>query len=301
MLLSLWRRLPVIVRAPIMGLAVAAAGTVPWALLGLANQRYVRLVPWAIVPAAAYLWLLWRYLNGDGWPERTSQARRTSLRAKSLSPDIWGAAVVAGMLGLAATLPLAEVWGRLVRLPSEAQPIVVPSGMPFPTVLLLLLMASVVAGVVEEAAFRGYMQGAIERRHGPVVAILATGAVFGLAHFTHHPAGVLVMLPYYVAVAAVYGGLAWLTNSIYPGLVLHIGGDVFVLTRLWVTGRPEWQQSSAPPALVWNGGADATFWANLTMLILLGGATVWAYTALAMLARNEQGGPRSLGAGSARA
>src|SRR5262245_10413912 len=70
------------------------------------------------------------------------------------------------------------------------------AGMPFVTLFLLLVMASVVAGVVEETAFRGYMQLPIERRHGPVAAILLNGVVFGFAHMAHHPAGVFVMLPY---------------------------------------------------------------------------------------------------------
>lgn len=67
------------------------------------------------------------------------------------------------------------------------------------------------------------MQQPIERRHGPVAAILITGIVFGLAHFTH-PEVTLILLPYFVAVAAVYGALAYLTNSILPSLVLHTVG-----------------------------------------------------------------------------
>jgi membrane protease YdiL (CAAX protease family) len=46
-------------------------------------------------------------------------------------------------------------------------------------------MSALVAGFCEEAAFRGYMQGPIERRYGPVVAILATGIAFGFAHLSH--------------------------------------------------------------------------------------------------------------------
>ena len=36
-------------------------------------------------------------------------------------------------------------------------------------------MQSIVAGVTEEAAFRGYMQSIIERRYGIVMAILVNG------------------------------------------------------------------------------------------------------------------------------
>ena len=67
------------------------------------------------------------------------------------------------------------------------------------------------------------------------------------------------MLPYYIAVSAVYGGLTWAANSILPALVLHAVGDIVVLTRWWLTGRPGWQIGSVPPPLVWESGIDAHF------------------------------------------
>lgn len=286
-MLSHWQRLPVIVRAVLSGLAVTAAGVLPWALLATWNQRVLLSLPWAVLPMTLYLWLYWRYLGGSGWPRTTAAARRESLRANGLSGDLWGMSLLAGMLGLAALLPLVGIMSRLVRLPAEAQPVTMPPGMPFLTVFLLLVMGSVVAGVVEEAGFRGYMQGPIERRHGPAVAILLNGALFGVVHVTHHPASVVTMLPYYLAVVAVYGGLAYATNSILPGIVLHAGGDVFSLTRFWATGQPEWQLSAEPPALIWESGADAAFWGYIGAFVLLGAGAVWAYSALAGAARAE--------------
>lgn len=284
--LSVWRRLPVLVRAPLAGLAVASAGTIPWSLLAQGNGRWVVTVPWAIVPMAIYLRLLWRYLRGEGWPGATSEARRASLRANPLSADLWGASMLAGLLGFAALMPLVVVLGRVVRLPAEAQPINAPDAMPFATVLVLLVMASIVAGVVEEAAFRGYMQGPIERRHGALVALVLSGSVFGALHFTHHPAGVLTMLPYYMVVTLIYGGLAWATGSIMPGIVLHTLGDIFSLTRLWTTGRPEWQQAPAHAPLIWESGPNGAFWGALAILFLLGSAAIWSYTSLAAAARS---------------
>jgi membrane protease YdiL (CAAX protease family) len=280
--------LPVIVRAVLAGAVVSSAGIFPWVLFSIANQKALLSVPWAILPTLAYLWLFWRYLRGAGWPRSTAEARRTSLRANGLSGDVWATSLFAGMLGLIALMPLAGVLSRLVRLPAESQPINAPPQMPFVTVFLLLVMASIVAGVVEEAAFRGYMQGPIERRHGPVVALLVSGVLFGLAHFTHHPDSVLAMMPFYLAVVAVFGGLAYLTNSILPGLVVHAGGDVFSLTRLWATGQPEWQVSSQPPQLIWETGPDAAFWGYLAALIVLGGAALWGYATLAAVVRNER-------------
>ena len=99
------------------------------------------------------------------------------------------------------------------------------------------------------------------------------------------------MLPYYLAVAAVYGGLAYATNSILPGLVLHAGGDVLSLTRLWMTGQPEWQlsPSATPPALIWDTGLNAAFVRPVFVFIVLGGVAVWAYSTLAGAARTARG------------
>jgi membrane protease YdiL (CAAX protease family) len=277
----------IIVRAVITGLALSAAGGFPWSLLAGLNLRVFVRVPWAILPMGLYLWAYWRYLGGAGPPRSTAELRRTCLRANRLSSDLWPLALLAGVLGLAALLPLLSIASRLVRLPVESQPIVVPPQMPFATAFVLLVMASIVAGVVEEAAFRGYMQGPIERRYGPVVAILVSGAAFGVAHFTHHAADVVTMLPFYIAVSAVYGGLAFATNSILPGLVLHAAGDVFSLTRLWITGRPEWQIAATPPPLVWESGVDAAFLRATIALALVGAAASWAYWELARAARER--------------
>ena len=123
-----------------------------------------------MLPTAGYLWLFWRYLRGDGWPRETADARRASLRANGLSPEVWTAAIGSGLLGLIWVLVVQQVLNRLVRLPQQ----IVPDTSQIPAVTLvgLLFMAAIVAGVVEEAAFRGYMQGPIERRHGPIAAIL---------------------------------------------------------------------------------------------------------------------------------
>jgi membrane protease YdiL (CAAX protease family) len=288
MLLAFWQRLPVMVRAVLAGGTVAAIGLLPWVMFVSANQKVLTSIPWAVIPTSLWLWVFWRYLRGEGWPRSTSEARHSSLRANSLSGDAWTAAIIAGILGFMALMPLLGLMGKLVVLPSESQPINVSPQIPFFTVFILLVMAAIVAGVVEEAGFRGYLQGPIERRHGPIVALLTTGALFGVLHFTHHPDSVLAMMPYYLAVAGIYGGLAYVTNSIWPGLVLHAGGDVFVLNRLWLTGKPEWQQTSEPPKLIWESGPDAAFWGYLVAFLVLGAATVWAFVALRELVINER-------------
>jgi membrane protease YdiL (CAAX protease family) len=281
-MLLFWRRSPVVVRALLAGMAAAIVGTTPWALLVSANLRNWPTIPWAVPPTAVLLWLYWRYLRGEGWPAATSAARRESCRANRVPDDAWGMAIFAGLLGLLALVLFLNVVNRMVRLP--AQQIGDVSRVPVLTLLAFLIMSAVVAGVVEEAAFRGYMQGPIERRHGPTLAILVTGVAFGFLHFSH-PEVTLTLLPYYMAVAAVYGALAWLTNSIYPSMLLHAGGNVFSSLGLLTTGRGEWQASATPRPLIWETGADGDFWVAAVLALAAGAAAIWAYAGLAAVTR----------------
>jgi membrane protease YdiL (CAAX protease family) len=148
-------------------------------------------------------------------------------------------------------------------------------------------MGALVAGVVEETSFRGYLQRPIERRHGPVLSILVTGVLFGFVHFTHPEVG-LVLLPYYLAVAAVYGALAYFTDSSYPSMVLHAGGNLFSAVDLFARGRSEWQLSTAPAPLVWQTGPDAAFLGNLLAFLVMAALTVAAYASLAGLTRQRR-------------
>jgi uncharacterized protein len=263
-----------IVSAVLTGVGVLLGGNLPWvAVLAPLNLRLFPVVPWAIVPMAIYLLLYWRFISGRiGW-FGSADRRRANLRANPLAPDAWIVAILTGLVGFAGLLALLGVMARLVRLP-ESAPIVTPAGMPALTVFLLLLMSSIVAGVTEEAGFRGYMQTPIEQRYGLAIGILVNGAIFGLLHFPNHPGAVVSMLPYYIAVAAVYGGLTWAANSILPALVLHVGGDIWSLTRLWATGQPEWQLSTTAPRLLRERGVDASFLMVTAASIVLGAATV---------------------------
>jgi len=279
----LWLRVPVAGRAVLVGLAVAAAGTIPWVALVSANTRYLSTLPWAVPLMAIYLWSYWRYFGrGAGWPRSTAEARRRNARANALTDEAWGLALLAGMLGLVGVLLLQGVLSRLVAVPEQRE--LDASQYPVVTVLMWVVMSAVVSGVVEETSFRGYLQRPIERRHGPMVAILVTGSLFGLAHFGHPEVGV-VLLPFYVAVAAVYGALAYFTDSTMPGMVLHAGGNMLSAFDLFARGRSEWQLTVAVKPLVWETGPDLAFWGNVAALLVVATLTVGAYASLARATR----------------
>jgi membrane protease YdiL (CAAX protease family) len=282
-----WKKLPVIIRAIIVGVLVTATVTLPWAWLVSMNLKHLPSVPWSVVPTIALLWLFWQYfIKGKGWPRSTAFFRKLMGRGNPLSAEGWGAAILAGILGLVSLLFFSGVISRMIQLPQQES-----SGLeqvPPASLFLMLLTGSAVAGITEETGFRGYMQKPVEGRHGPIVAILITGITFGLMHFSH-PETTLALMPFYFFAATVYGMLAYLTNSILPGLVLHAAGDVFSGLNLFTRGQSEWQTSPKP--LIWNSGPDVSFWLSLLGFFLVGSITVWAYFSLWKLVKKEDRNP----------
>ena len=281
--MNYWTRVPVLVRAVGVGLAVGLIGTVAWSRLVAANLRYMPSVPWAVAAMGPILVAWWLYFaKGRGRPQSTAHARRRSGRANRVPDHLWGPALGAGLLGLIATLLLQGVLSRLVILPQQQD--LDPSQYPMLAVFAWLVMSAVVSGAVEETAFRGYMQGGIEQRHGLLVAVLVTGSVFGLSHFNHPEVGI-TLLPYYVAVATVYGLLAAATNSTYPGIVLHGGGNLLSAFGFVLQGRSEWSPTASQPSTIWQVGIDASFVASVAGLAIVSGAAVIAYKGLFAAAR----------------
>ncbi len=273
-----WRGLPVIPRAILVGLLVSAGGNGPWALLVGANLKHPWAfpIPWSVLVMAVLLGLFWQWLRGRGWPRSTAEARRRGLRATRLSGRAWSWSLLAGVLGIASVVGLQRLILRLIAIPREALPDL--SRFSSLEILSFFIMVSLVAGVSEEAGFRGYMQGTIERRHGVVVAILITGTVFGLIHASHaswSPA----LMPVFLGVSVLFGALAWITGSILPGVVLHTAVDVATFLWVWRMGEP------APRPLLWESGPDPAFWIAAVVFSLGGVAAVWACRRLASVAR----------------
>ena len=71
--------------------------------------------------------------------------------------------------------------------------------------------------MVEEAAFRGYMQRGLER-FGSGTAIVVTSIVFALVHGVHGWQMLLLLGPGIFIASVLYGLLAYHSGSILPGM-----------------------------------------------------------------------------------
>lgn len=202
------------------GLLITAAGLLPWMLLSDLNARIRPDLPWAALITVVVLAILIGWLQGYGPPGRSAQARRTLLRLwppQSRQSDGMPVWKLIAMLALMYLLWIAI--GRSEPLPDLGG---------YPTTShrwSMFIMGAVTAGVVEEVAFRGYMQRGIERRD-PANAIWITSVVFVLAHITQGPAALLILGPGLFIASMLFGALARRTGTILPGMVLHVIGDL---------------------------------------------------------------------------
>ncbi len=245
------------------GLGVLVAGILPWSLLAQANLHVGHRFPWAAAVELVYLALLWQYLAGKGWPASTSAARRLWLRANRVPAPILTWAFIAGGLmaaGLVAMQVLAWAFLGSPRL-QEFQEL---KASPPWTVMPMLVMGATVASVFEEVAFRGYMQVPLEQRHGPVLGVGIVAALFAFAHLS----------PLHLLGGVGWGLLAFLSNSVLPGIVIHavLDGGVWLWAWLNLEVVERIVQSGAssdsvfPLGTVWGltlaswAGAAVAFW-----------------------------------------
>jgi membrane protease YdiL (CAAX protease family) len=168
----------------------------------------------------AWLAALMAWLHGVGPPQSNSDLRRRTLRLWPPAARDEGSIGVWPLLGLLALLYV--LWIVIGR---QAPP---PDLAPYPTTAFRwssFLMGGLMAGVVEELAFRGYMQGGIER-HDRANAIWITSLVFVLSHVTQGVGAMLMLAPGLFVASMLFGLLARKTGTILPGMVIHVLGDL---------------------------------------------------------------------------
>jgi len=280
-----WQQMPIAVHAVVTGFVVLFCGALGWSAITFGSLQLAEASvpsvagPLALLTSSCFLWGYWRYLAGAWLPRSTAELRRRRLRARSLSGSVWSWAVITGVLATVSFVGLVEVWGRFVRLqPWSASTI---SRYSFFTALCILIGGAAEAGIVEEAAFRGYMQEHLEERFKPATAILVTSVLFGLVHLANGHREIAWLLPYTVF-GVILGVLAYTTKSILPGVLLHAAVDS---VRFWMV----WRTAPASPRhLIWQAVPDAAFYWNLALAGVFGAATIMAQRRLIAVCLQSQ-------------
>jgi hypothetical protein len=133
-------------------------------------------------------------------------------------------------------------------------------------------MSSLVSSLAEEAGFRGYFQGSLEREVRGPLAIVIMSLVIAPAHGLTQ-GFVWPILLWYFCVDVMFGTMAYLTRSILPGTVVHIIGLLIFFALVW--------PYDAQRQSIWETGANTGFWINVAQVIIFSTLAVLAFRRLA--------------------
>jgi uncharacterized protein len=124
---------------------------------------------------------------------------------------------------------ISAIWLQVLNLENETDDITdrLQTNPTVSTVAGIAVFAVVIAPIVEEVFFRGFVFPALRAKLGVAWAAVGTGLLFGLVHALGSPIGFLLPL-------AVLGTalclLYWRTGSIYPGIALHAINNCIALS-----------------------------------------------------------------------
>ncbi len=118
---------------------------------------------------------------------------------------------------LSAAWAIAMLFSLLAGPPPAGNPIgdVITDGSWW-SITLLSIILSVIPALIEETLFRGYLQRRFLQRWSPAVAISVSSLLFAIMHFDSLQHIIAV-----VPLAVVAGLLAYRTNSVKPGMLVH--------------------------------------------------------------------------------
>ena len=264
----------------VFAIVLTALTSAIWGGLVLTNLSLSPSVPWAAAVMCVLLAFMWSYLDGRWGQPSTQAARRTYLRATSVSRRVFLTAVSAGTLSIVSLSGLWIVLVQLVRIPGNGLPDL--SRYPLWTVLITLAVAALSGAISEEAGFRGYFQGTLERTLPAPLAIAITAAVMAPEHASTQGFVWPTML-FYFLVDAMLGTSAALTRSILPGTVTHAFGLFVFFALVWPQDRNR--------MLVWQSGADAWFWIHVAQAIFFAVLAVALFVRLAKITRAQSNSP----------
>jgi membrane protease YdiL (CAAX protease family) len=181
-------------------------------------------------PAPGALWVAGLGLLYLWWHTRTTPSgrpRRLAVRMRLRRPEapagwLLGAAASTVVLMLGAVTFMEMATGPLDLADSPFHQDILAYTETVPGWLVFTFAAAVVVPMVEELAFRGRLQGELERRWGPgrgrAWAVFFAAGVFALVHMGGpHPA--LLVVPFVVGVAC--GVAVILTRSVWTAVLIH--------------------------------------------------------------------------------
>jgi membrane protease YdiL (CAAX protease family) len=257
-----------------LGLTLLTGGV--WLVLLVGNLKTTPSIPWSIAVMAAVLYGIWRYFNGKWKPENTSGIRHHLMRAHRVPTRTFTWALLAGVCSIVALVGFWIVLSELVKLPTNTT--LSSSSYPRYVSILVAAMGAVSGSITEEIGFRGYFQRTLEMKGWGARSIVITALLISPAHALTQ-GFVWPVLVFYLLVDIMLGAMAYLTNSIVPGVLVHALGLFIFLVWIWPSG--------STGTLIPKSGLDVWFWVNRGQIVIFGIAAFCAFKRLARMGSRE--------------
>ncbi len=270
---EIWNKIPAIVRAILVGMIIQIIGVIPLFILISKNIEIMPQFPLASVIGLLYIWIFWRFVSGKKGPFSPSIFRVNLSRTNKMEPKVKKWAYISGIPFTITLFSFSILGFLLTEMPlNQVQILSSLKSIPIWTSISLIFLVAFVTGVVEETAFRGYMQRIIEEKHSPVMAIIIVSLVFTIVHFMPLP-----VWPIFILVSIGWGYLAYFSGSILPGIIFHTLVDFvgFIWGMVYIDQLKEILEYN-----VFIDGANNLFIALMIIGILFGIATIFSLNKL---------------------
>jgi membrane protease YdiL (CAAX protease family) len=210
-------KIPIFFRAIFSGFLISTIGVTAWSILLL-----IVTPPWSVIPMIIALWAYWKIFSGS-----------VNFRKVKLSPATWKWGTIAAICFVVVVQSSFIITFRIKEFPADqfTSDYKILEKMPLWTAWIMLIMGSVVAGICEETGFRGYLQTPLEKKYGPVTAIIVTSIIFTAIHLSKnwaHP-----IIPHIFFASVLLGILAYKSGSLIPGIIGHSILDIFDYSFWW--------------------------------------------------------------------
>ena len=245
-------------------LVYAIGGLILWAAV-------ISLIPgfWSAIVMIFVLWAYLKYFSGSWAPASTKAFRKKMFRDIRLSKTSWVNGILSTLLFVLIVQSALVVTFRIIPFPEEA----FKAGFRFESLALwqawlFIVVAAAVAGITEEVGFRGYMQTQLEESQGVKMGIIITSIFFMLLHLNQ--AWAPFVLIHLFIVGALFGTMAYATNSLIIPIIAHVLVDTINFSYWWsdVAGKFHWKTISVT-------GVDTHFMLWVIFLILSLGGFAW--------------------------
>jgi len=225
-----WNKLPILFRAVSSGFLVSTIGVAAWSMMLLSIPA-----PWSVLPMVIVLWIFWKYFSGKWGSKKSTVTRKENFRKTRLNPYVWKWGLAGAVCFVAIIQASFVITFRIIEFPKAqfTADYKMLETMPLWVAWAILIMSAIVAGICEETGYRGYLQTPLEKKYGPLTAIIISSLVFTSIHLTKNWA--YPIIPHILFASTLLGILAYKSGSLIPGIIGHSILDIFNYS-VWWTG-----------------------------------------------------------------